>query len=97
MNRRLTARAQEWPEWSCAPVGWSVGTEGVTEIRFSFPDPDSRSLTPIPDFRTGKLTAIIDAGVSPGIRATCHALNLRQKSGIEAAFGSAPPRGAVSN
>ena len=49
------------------------------------------------DFRTGKPTAIIDAGVSPDIRAACHALNLGRKSGIEAAFGSAPPRRAVSN
>ncbi len=49
------------------------------------------------DFRTGKPTAIIDAGVSEGIRAACHALNLGRKGGIEAAFGSAPPRGAVSN
>jgi len=49
------------------------------------------------DFRTGKTTAIVGPDVSDGIRASCHALNLGRKSGIETAFGSAPPRGAVSN
>lgn len=48
------------------------------------------------DFRTGKPTAIIDARVSPEIRAACHALNLGRKSGIEAAIGGTPPRRAVS-
>ena len=49
------------------------------------------------DFRTGKPTAIIGPHVSDGIRAACHALNLGRKSGLQAAFGSTPPRGAVSN
>jgi hypothetical protein len=47
------------------------------------------------DFRTGKPTAIIDASVSSRVRASCHALNCDRKSGIEAAFGSTPPRGAI--
>jgi hypothetical protein len=49
------------------------------------------------DFRTGKFTAIIGPDVNDGIRVPCHALNLGRKSGIAAAIGGAPPRGAVSN
>lgn len=48
------------------------------------------------DFRTGKPTVIIGPDVNDGIRAACHATNLGRKSGIEAAFRSAPPRRTVS-
>lgn len=48
------------------------------------------------DFRTGKPTAINDAGVTPGIRAACHALNLERKGGIEAAIRNSPSRRTVS-
>lgn len=48
------------------------------------------------DFRTGKPTAILDAGVTPGVRAACHALNCTRKSGIKAAIGEDAPRGEVS-